>query len=245
MRSNLISVKAMDDHYKHPRLYVDQSLGNGRAVALSEGQAHYLRTVLRKGTGDMLRLFNEKNGEWLANLNEAGKKSAIAVCAAQIRPSQETGRRTHLFFPPLAKDRLDFLIEKAVELGVTDLRPITTSRTEVRKINAARVTSQIIEAAEQCERLDIPALHEIASVEAALAAWDKTIPVFAALERMDAKPLAQPSSDCALLIGPPGGFSDEEKERLANMPFVQAVTLGPRILRTETAALAGLACLSA
>lgn len=234
----------MDDHYKHPRLYVDQSLERGRAVALAEGQAHYLRTVLRKNTGEHLRLFNEKDGEWLAILGETGKKSAIAVCAEQIRAPQAPQRRLHMFFPPLGKDRLDFLVEKAVELGASDLHPITTARTEVRKINTIRIMSQIIEAAEQCERHDIPHLHDLAAMETALAAWDQTIPVFAALERADAQPLDPQSGDCAVLVGPPGGFTPDEKTYLANLPFVKPVTLGPRILRTETAALAALSLLS-
>lgn len=244
MRSNLISVKAMDDHYKHPRLYVDQSLGEGRAVLLSEGQAHYLRTVMRKNAGDLLRVFNEQDGEWLADIKEAGKKAAVAVCTTQIQSPRPKGPRIHLLFPPLAKDRLDFLIEKSVELGVTDLHPITTQRCDIRKLNEARVNAQIIEAAEQCERLDIPRLHEVEALDAVLAKWDAAVPVYAALERTDAQDFRPGQGDCAILIGPPGGFADAEKEKLAKRAFVIPVTLGPRILRTETAALASLARLA-
>lgn len=235
----------MGDHYKHPRLHVDQSLGAEKIVPLPEAQAHYLRNVLRKNAGDQLRLFNEKDGEWLAVLSATEKKSAIAICQQQLRGPQTSAHQIHLLFPPLAKDRLDFLIEKAVELGVTDLHPLTTQRSEIRKLNDARVKAQIIEAAEQCERHDIPALHEMSDLPGILSNWDETVTLYAALERTDAQPLAAHKGPCALLIGPPGGFSEDEKVMLGALPFVHAVTLGERILRTETAALYGLARLSA
>lgn len=199
---------------------------------------------MRKNAGDFLRVFNEQDGEWLAELKEAGKKSAVAVCTAPLHTPWVKGPRIHLLFPPLAKDRLDFLIEKSVELGATDLHPITTQRCDIRKINDTRVRAQIIEAAEQCERLDIPTLYEVESLETLLAKWDEAISVYAALERTDAQDFRPMRGDCAILIGPPGGFTEEEKERLAGLSFIKAVTLGPRILRSETAALASLARLS-
>lgn len=243
MRSNLISVKAMDEYYKHPRLHVDQSLGEGRSVVLADGQAHYLKNVLRKNPGDKIRLFNEQDGEWLGVLRESSKKSAIAACETLLRGPQTRSRHIHLFFPPLAKDRLDFLIEKAVELGTTDLHPVIIHRSDIRKINEERVRAQIIEAAEQCERHDIPLLHELAPMEIVLAQWDETAPIFAALERADAPSLVHTSATCGLLIGPPGGFTPEEKSDLTHLPFVKPVSLGQTILRTETAALFGLSIL--
>lgn len=235
----------MDAYYKHPRLHVEQSLSEGRDVPLPEAQAHYLRTVLRKNAGDNIRLFNEKDGEWLAVLSATEKKTAIARCIRLIHAPQMKERHIHLLFPPLAKDRLDFLIEKSVELGVTDLWPVLTRRTEVRRINEERVRAQIIEAAEQCERRDIPLLHEMTELSECLGAWDDHIPLYTALEREDAAPLIAQKDPCALLVGPPGGFADEEKILLQALPFVKPVTLGPRILRTETAALSGLSLLNA
>jgi 16S rRNA (uracil1498-N3)-methyltransferase len=240
MMSNLISVKAMEEHYKHPRLHVDQSLGAGRSIVLDAGQSHYLHTVLRKNTDDMVRLFNDRNGEWLSVLHECGKKSVTATCEKQIRTPHGKIPPVHLLFPPLAKDRLDFLIEKAVELGATDLHPVITARTEIRKINEARIRTQIIEAAEQCERLDIPALHPIDTLGAILARWKSDMPIYAALERSDAQDFRPGPGECALLIGPPGGFTEDEKHMLGDLPFIRPVTLGPRILRSETAALTAL-----
>ncbi len=230
----------MEEHYKHPRLHVDQSLGAGRDIVLDAGQSHYLHTVLRKNTGDMVRLFNDRDGEWLSVLHECGKKSVTAACTEQTRTPQGKIPPVHLLFPPLAKDRLDFLIEKAVELGATDLHPVITARTEIRKINEARIRTQMIEAAEQCERLDIPALHPIDTLGAVLARWKSDMPIYAALERSDAQDFRPGPGECALLIGPPGGFTEDEKHMLGDLPFIRPVTLGPRILRSETAALAAL-----
>ncbi len=244
MRSNLISVKAMDGHYKHPRLYVDQPLGAGKTAILGEAQAHYLKHVLRRNAGDSVRLFNPRDGEWLASLSGIEKKTVTAQCDQMLRAPQSGGRHIHLIFPPLAKDRLDFLVEKAVELGVSDFHPITAERSDIRKINAERIAAQIIEAAEQCERHDIPTLHPLQALDDLLAGWDDALPIYAGLERTQAPSLHAAKGSCALLIGPPGGFSDEEKSMLGALPFIHPVTLTKNILRSETAALFGLSLLA-
>lgn len=233
----------MSTVHKYPRLYVDQPLATGQPAAFTQAQAHYLKNVLRRERGDNVRLFNPRDGEWLAEISALDKKSGAAHCIEQRRPPAPITRRLHLFFAPLAKDRLDFLIEKAVELGATDLHPALFRQSDIRKINAGRLEAQIIEAAEQCERLDIPTLHEMTDGDSLGQNWNPATPIFTALERSDAPPLTAYSKDCALLVGPPGGFTEEEKHRMSAAPFITPVSLGPAILRTETAALYGLSIL--
>lgn len=224
---------------KTPRLYVEAALKKGEITPLSPALAHYLRNVLRQGEGDTLRLFNGRDGEWRATLTAIDKKSARAVPQEQIAGQPDNAPRIHLLFAPIKKTRLEWLIEKAVELGATDLHPVLTQNTEMRHLNTERLVAQIIGAAEQCERLDVPALHPLRSLDEALQDWDKTIPLYAALERADMPLLSDMNTPapCAVLIGPEGGFTAEEKDRLLANPAIQPVSLGPRILRAETAAL--------
>lgn len=161
-------------------------------------QAHYLKNVLRKTEGEYVRLFNGRDGEWVYCLTALGKKGAEARAQEQIRAQTEKNRKIHAYFPPIKKNRMDFMIEKAVELGVTDLHPILTQNTETRKINEDRLQAQIIEAAEQCERLDLPILHPLSDIFAALKSC--SAPVYAAIERIEAAPMQQDSTDCAVLI---------------------------------------------
>ncbi|NBX66823.1 MAG: 16S rRNA (uracil(1498)-N(3))-methyltransferase [Proteobacteria bacterium] len=236
----------MDDLYKFPRLFVTDALAFGTSIALAEGQAHYLKNVLRRENGDHVRLFNGRDGEWLCMLELSGKKGVLAVTEKQTRPQPARRRRVHLLFAPLKKDRLDVLIEKAVELDATDLHPVLTDRTEVREIKEEKILAHIIEAAEQCERLDIPALHPIQKLDKTIAGWQRG-PVFAGLERSDAKFLSDalvPTDDCAALVGPVGGWTDGEREFLSSMQNVQPVSLGTNILRSETAVAVMLARLS-
>lgn len=221
---------------KSPRLYTELDLMQGGVLELPKEQAHYLKNVLRKTEGDQLRLFNGRDGEWLYTLSALGKKSAEACAREQTRPQTALSRKIHAYFPPIKKTRMDFMIEKAVELGVTDLHPIITQNTETRKINEERVKAQIIEAAEQCERLDLPVLHPLADMFTALKSCDT--PVYAAVERIDApRHVADERADIAVLIGPEGGFTAEEIERMTALPQIKAVSLGDNILRAETALL--------
>lgn len=228
------------DVSKLSRLYVSADLTPGASVVLADEPAHYLKNVMRLSPGAAMRLFNGRDGEWLATLDALTKKNAELHAQSQIRQQPAQRRPVHLLFAPIKKARMDWLIEKAVELGVTDLHPVLTHHTEVRHINPDRITAQIIEAAEQCERLDLPRLHELCDLKTCLGRWPQDIAVAMALERAEAPPLHQylpESSPLAFLVGPEGGFSAEEREYPVNLPFLRPVSLGSDILRSETAAL--------
>ncbi len=234
------------DLYKFPRLYVPDALGAGGAVALAEGQAHYLKNVLRRENGDHVRLFNGRDGEWLCMLEHSGKRGVLAAPERCVKTQPVRKRRVHLLFTPLKKDRLDVLIEKAVELDATDLHPVITDRTEVREIKEEKMLAHIIEAAEQCERLDLSTLHPIQKMDKAIVGWQHG-PIFAGLERSDAKFLSDalvPEGDCAALVGPVGGWTDGERAFLTSTKIVEAVSLGANVLRSETAVAVMLARLS-
>lgn len=236
------------DHsvFKAPRLYYPHPLGPGAGFTLEGPQHHYLRNVMRRQAGDVLRLFNPGDGEWAVRIAECGKKAVTGTVEAQIRtPEASRGPAVTLCFSPLPKDRMDMLVEKAVELGVAALQPLVMEFSSVRKVNEDRITAQIVEAAEQSERLDIPGLLPIRPFAGWLAA--QKAPFVVALERAEAVPLGEAAiggmTDCAFLIGPEGGFSDGERKALTQHEMARCVTLGPRILRAETAAMAGLSLL--
>jgi 16S rRNA (uracil1498-N3)-methyltransferase len=229
------------DNHTTPRIYVDAVLTDRIQIALSPDHHHYLKNVLRRGSGDVVRLFNGRDGEWRGVMVQQ-KNGTMIDLVEQIRPQPRSPERRCVLFPPLKKDRLDFLIEKAVELGVTHLCPILTDHTDVRDLNTARVTAQIIEAAEQCERLDLPVLAPVAKRADVMAAWPVDQPLWAAIERTEAqRPIGVPVSGVSILVGPPGGWSAAERQILLAHPAVIPVSLGLNILRTETAVLALLA----
>ncbi len=233
----------LDPLYKYPRLYLNASFSQNVEIALNQAQAHYLKNVLRKDVGDDVRVFNGSDGEWLARLTHLTKKNAIIVLNDRIRAQAVHKNPVVMFFSPIKKQRLDFLIEKAVELGVTELRPIITNRTENRRMNVERIQAHIIEAAEQCERLDIPTLQPAQKLIDALAVYS-TYPIHAALERCDdAKTISEcnVNTGIAFLIGPEGGFDVSERELLLKNSNVFPIHLGETILRAETAVIA---CLS-
>ena len=232
-----------DALHKFPRLYVDAPL-NGSALPLAENHAHYLKNVLRMADGDIVRLFNGQDGEWIAKLDVVGKRDVVAHLAEQVKKQAVRTRRVHLLFAPIKKDRLDTLIEAAVQLDATDLHPILTDRTEVREVKEEKLKAQIIEAAEQSERLDLPTLHPLMAMDKALAAIG--VPVFAGLERSDAKILNDalvPEGDCAALVGPVGGWTERERDAFNETPGVIAVSLGSNVLRCEIAVAAMLSSL--
>ena len=223
------------------RLHLDQPLAPGQPLTLDGDQANYLFSVMRLGPGDRLSVFNGRDGEWLAQVAQAGKRGGMLEALAQTRAPAPLPD-LWLLFAPLKKARTDFLVEKAVELGATALHPVLTQNAEARELNMERTKTRIIEAAEQCERLDIPALHPAIK----LAVIPQNITIFACIERSNAEtpPLIDaipPDGDIALLIGPEGGFSGDEIAALLCSKNVISVTLGPRILRAETAACAALA----
>jgi|JI10StandDraft_1071094.scaffolds.fasta_scaffold07002_2 16S rRNA (uracil1498-N3)-methyltransferase len=228
-----------DKLLKAPRLFTPADLNDGSPAVLSEPQAHYLKNVMRATVGDSVRLFNGRDGEWHGVIDTLDKKKAVLSLQNQIREQPESRRAVHLLFAPIKKARMEWLIEKSVELGVTDLHPVITHHTEVRDINHERTLAQIIEAAEQCERLDIPRLHELRPLKNVLGDWPKDISIMIGLERADAPILGDilpAQGPLAFLIGPEGGFSAEEKSWPDSLPILKPVSLGPDILRAETAA---------
>ena len=235
-----------DNYYKLPRSFIDQPLKAGGSFALCEAHAHYLHTVMRRKDGDQIRVFNGRNGEWLGTLENLKKKSGTLTLDKQLREQPETLKEIHLFFAPIVKNRMDWLIEKAVELGVSEFHPVLTQNTEVRTIKDEKINAHIREAAEQCERLSVPILHALLPFEKALQEWDTKNPFLACLERFDAQPIQKsiPASDkIAILIGPAGGFTGDEKNTIASYANITPVSLGDNILRSETAALFALSVL--
>lgn len=224
------------------RLHLDQPLGPGQAVALSEGQASYLFSVMRLSVGSQILVFNGSDGEWRAEVAEAAKRRGVLVCQAQTRP-QVLPPDLWLLFAPIRKERTAFLVEKAVELGVRRLVPVTTRYTSADRLRVEKERAHATEAAEQCGALYVPEVAEPQPLERVLASWPPERRLYWADESRAGPSMVwsgtagEPS---AILIGPEGGFSDEEKERLRGLPFVAPVSLGPRILRAETAALAAV-----
>ena len=227
-----------NDHFKHPRLFIKKPLKHDEAIALEGDQLHYLKNVMRKNTGDQVRLFNGQDGEWLAVLEILGKKEGLANPKKQFKPQPEHTRPLTLIFAPIKKKPMDFMIEKAVELGVTDLYPVITARTENRKLNADKLRANILEATEQCERMTLATLHEPRKLSVFLNAWSESNPIYWAAERKNsAQPISQFSGARTFLIGPEGGFDDTETHHLESVQQVHPIDLGEQILRAETAAL--------
>lgn len=236
--------------YRLPRLLLAAPLQEGeKERALPDDQGHYLRIVLRRPDGADLRVFHPESGEFLAQFKWAGKKGGTLLIGHRIRPPFPPAFKVHLAFPPIKKDRFDVLIEKAVELGGTHLHPVITSRSIHRELNLERLIAHIREATEQCERLDAPVVSPLVPLVDFLRMWDLQCPLYTALERQDARGLkdlcSSVSGDRGFLVGPEGGFSIEEISLFETSEFCIPVSLGPRILRTETAALYGLSLLNA
>ena len=232
------------------RLYVDAPLDTGRAVSFDRDQANYLVNVLRLGGGDAVLLFNGRDGEWQANLAVAGKRNVSAIVAARTRAQTRAGN-LHFLFAPLKHARLDYLVQKAVEMGASRLQPVITRHTQVTRVNLDRMRANVIEAAQQCGVLAVPEVAEPQTFEAVMAGTDRLL-VFCD-EAADVKdPVAalvgtraSPGTPVALLIGPEGGFAEDERAALLNRPKVVRIALGPRILRADTAAVAALALVQA
>ena len=236
-----------------PRLHA-QSLSPDAVLPMTEAQAHYLGAVLRRQPGDLVRLFNARDGEWSATIEALRKERGHFRLGRQLRPSSPEVGPT-LLFAPLKRDATDLVVRMATELGVAALQPVTTERTNAARINAGRWIAIATEAAEQCERLSVPVIAEPVRLPDLLGAWEPGRPLLVALERATPEDAAgslaawrartpgPPGLQPGLLVGPEGGFSPAERVLLRGRPFVVAATLGPLILRAETAALAGLASL--
>jgi 16S rRNA (uracil1498-N3)-methyltransferase len=238
--------------FRSPRLYVAAPLGAGATVTPDSSQAHYLRNVLRLKGGDRVLLFNGKDGEWRANISEAGRRQLTLEVEERTR-AQTTPCDLHYYFAPLKHERLDYLVQKAVELGASRLIPVMTRHVQVARVNLARMRANAIEAAEQCGILNLAEIADPLTFGQMIAARDKArLLVFcdedAELKDPVAalaghrKSLAEP---LAVLIGPEGGFSEEERGVLLKSPNVLRLALGPRILRADTAAVAALTLVQA
>lgn len=224
-----------------PRLYVDQPLDQLQEIPLSGPQAHYLLSVMRARPGDPVRLFDDRSGEWLAEVAHAGKRDLVLAIRARLGP-RESVPDLWLLAAPIRKGRIDWVIEKACELGVARIVPVLTRRAVVDKINPERLAAHMIEAAEQCGRTALPELAELARLDSLLRDWpeDRAL-IFA--DEAGGIPFSQAVTPgpAAILIGPEGGFTDEERAAIRNCPQARAVSLGPRILRADTAAVAAVA----
>ena len=221
-----------------PRLYVDPPLSAGVAVGLDTAQANYLGNVLRLGAGGEVLLFDGVNGEWHATVVEAGKKRMSLAVGRQTRAQEQVPELT-LAFAPVKKGRIDWLVEKAVELGVAHLQPVVTQRTIVDKLNLERMRSHIVEAAEQCGRTALATIAEPVKLEAFLRGLKG--PLYFADETggVSAMSAFKPGA-ATILTGPEGGFTPDEAAAIRAAPGAIAISLGPRILRAETAALAAI-----
>lgn len=224
-----------------PRLYVEARLGTGARVELDAAQANYLGNVMRLKEGDHLLLFDGISGEWLAVIAEAGKKRMTLSVREPTRP-QESVPDLWLAFAPVKKGRVDWLVEKAVELGVARLQPVVTQRTIVDKLNLDRMRAHIVEAAEQCGRTALADIDEPLRLDAFLKKRDGTRALFFA-DETGGEPAATAfrAGPALILTGPEGGFTPEEAAAIRSAPNSMAISLGPRILRAETAALAAVA----
>ena len=223
-----------------PRLYVEQELAEGAELTLEGPQAHYLGAVLRLGAGDQVKLFDGRSGEWLGRIAAIGRKRAAVQIVRHLRP-RDTVPDLWLLFAPVKRGRIDWLVEKATELGVARLVPVVTRRTIVDRLNLDRLRAHIVEAAEQCERTTLTELSEPRKLESVLGDWpaDRAL-LFADEAGGDPLGGACAPPPAAILIGPEGGFADEERAAIRAVPRARAVSLGPRILRADTAALAAV-----
>lgn len=231
------------------RLYVEAPLAPGASLGCTPGQANYLRNVLRLASGAAVLTFNGRDGEWRSRLDATGRNGCSLVVEAQTRP-QQTGPDVEYLFAPLKHARLDYMVQKAAELGAAALRPVYTRRTVAGRVNLERMRANAIEAAEQCGVLWIPRIHEPEPLEKAAAALeDSRVLIFCDEAAAVASPLAAlsalPRGPAAVLIGPEGGFDAEERAWLLARPSVCPISLGPRVMRADTAAVAALALVNA
>jgi 16S rRNA (uracil1498-N3)-methyltransferase len=224
------------------RLFLPAPLHEGAELAASPGQAHYLVHVMRRAVGDSVHVFNGADGEWEARIVALRRDRATLSAERQVR-GQDEEPDIWLVFAPLKRDATDLVVEKATELGASALLPVLTDRTNTARLNLDRLRAIAIEAAEQCERLTVPAIGAPRPLAALLADWPQGRTLVAALERSAAPPVMPARGPAALLVGPEGGFTEPELDALRRHPLVVAASLGSRILRAETAAIVGLALL--
>ncbi len=239
----------MRANYKMQRLFITADLTNGAAIDAGPEHSHYLLNVLRMTDGGEVLVFNGRDGEWRAAVEAKSKKAARLKLIEQTRPQPPTPDLAYCF-APLKQGRLDYLVQKAVEMGAGILQPVITQHTQVSKAGTDRLRANAIEAAEQCGILAVPEVAEPIKLDLLLAGWEKDRRlIFCDEDASTNNPLpalqAISETKLGLLIGPEGGFSDVERRQLRSLPFVTAIPLGPRILRADTAAVAALAVVQA
>jgi len=235
--------------FRTPRIYLDAALVGGEAVSFDRDQANYLRNVLRLGQGDDVLLFNGRDGEWAAKLVLTGKRALSATVGECLRP-QPAPLDLHFLFAPLKHARLDYLVQKAVEMGASRLQPVITRHTQVARVNVERMRANAIEAAQQCGVLCLPEIKEPVAFRTIVGADAGRLLVFCDEDAEVKDPVAALAglagvAGLAVLIGPEGGFAEDEREALQKRPNVVRIALGPRILRADTAAVAALALVQA
>jgi 16S rRNA (uracil1498-N3)-methyltransferase len=231
-----------------PRLHVEAELAAGRDITLARQQAHYLTAVLRLAPGDPVRIFNARDGEWLAYLTTVAKKGASLRCERLVADAVSPPDIDYLF-APLKHARIDYAVQKATELGARRLRPVITARTVTGRVNLERMRANAVAAAEQCNLICVPNILEPEKLDRVLAQWEEGR---ALIYCDEAAAIADPiaalrdvKTPAALLIGPEGGFTDQERALLRSLPFVIAISLGPRVLRADTAGVAALTLVQA
>jgi len=226
------------------RLFVDAPLGAAQSVAVNRDQANYLFNVMRLENGAQVALFNSRDGEWTAEVIQSNKRGGILACVAQTLPLQ-LPPDLWLMFAPIKKARTDFIVEKAAELGAARIMPVQTRFTNADRIRQDRLQAHAIEAAEQCGGTFVPEVADLARLEDVLDTWPSDRHLMFCDETLSGKPFewtsqAAKGAPWAILIGPEGGFAPEEKARLQRLPNIMPVSLGPRILRADTAAVAAM-----
>jgi 16S rRNA (uracil1498-N3)-methyltransferase len=239
----------MRANYRMQRLYVTDGLAAGRTIEASREQSHYLTNVLRMREGAELLVFNGRDGEWLARVASAGRKAVVLSPVEQTRPQPPLPDLVYAF-APIKAGRLDYLVQKAVEMGAGTIRPAITQHTQMAKVGIERLRANAVEAAEQCGILAVPHVEEAVKFDALLSGWNPSRRLIFCDESVETdnpvpalKAIAE--TKLGLLVGPEGGFSEEERRQLRALPFVTAIPLGPRILRADTAAVAALAVIQA
>ncbi|MFH1158667.1 MAG: 16S rRNA (uracil(1498)-N(3))-methyltransferase [Pseudomonadota bacterium] len=234
-----------EKYKKLVRLYIpDADFAHGEKCRISEGQAHYLRSVMRKTPGDALRVFNGRDGDWLATISELNKKNALLEMDHKLL-EQERSPDIWVLASPVKKEAFDLMIEKSCELGAARFTPVVCEHTVVHKINQERLQAIAIEAAEQSERFDVMSVDPLMDLKKCLVSTCCDRNIIFCIERARAASLSETARELAgrplvLLIGPEGGFSSREIEFIRGLKYVNAVTLGPRILKSETALIAAL-----
>jgi 16S rRNA (uracil1498-N3)-methyltransferase len=223
------------------RLFVDAPLGAGQSILLSKDQALYLFSVMRQTTGALIALFNGTDGEWTSEIVEAGKRRGILVCREKTK-EQQNPPDLWLLFAPIKKARTDFIVEKATEMGVSRICPVQTEYTNADRIRQDRLQAHAVEAAEQCGGTFVPPVDELRKLPSVLNEWPEDRKLLFCDETLVGEALSDlhGSGPWAILIGPEGGFSPTEKQKITQVSGIISISLGPRILRADTAAVAAL-----